>query len=134
MQLGSSAHLRQRGFAAVEPDYGTTGAFNNSAGPEPTLIDQLEGELNLTGVTGCFVDDSKARARKGVRRQTHGHDIKEVEEFRTELQIHPFCAAFTPTQGRVLDESKIEVVEGGAAEGIAAEGAEAARVWPRPSG
>src|SRR5271165_2666939 len=85
------------------------------------LINHFEGELNLAGSAGGLADFAKAGAVKSVGRQSHIHDIEEVEEFRAELQVHPLGAAGSAAEGRVLDKCKIEVMVSRTAKGVAPE-------------
>ena len=60
-----------------------------------------------------------------IRRQTHGHDVEEIEELRAELQVHALRAALAASEGSVLDEREIEVIKRRTAEGVAPQRAEA---------
>lgn len=110
----------------------------------PISIDQLQRKLNLARVTRCLADHSEAGVAKDgsggtvhlkrVGRKTHGNDIEDVEELRSELEIHALGATFPATNGRVLDEREIEVIERRSSKRISSQGAEAALVGARSVG
>ena len=99
-----------------------------------SLVNQLERELDLPGVTCGFADQAKATGSKGVGWEAHGDDIEEIEELAAELQIYELGSAFANAQRRVFDEGKVEIIEGGSAEGVAANCAETSLVRPCSAG
>jgi len=99
---------------------------------ELSLKGEVQGELDLAGRPGGFVDDTEARAEQGVRRQSEIHNIENVEELRAKLQDRPFGAAVA--DGSVLDQSEIVLLEAGAAKSIAPERAKVALIGAGPTG
>ena len=74
-----------------------------------------------------MADDAKAATPHGVGRQAKIDDVEDIEEFRGKLQDAEFAAAAV-AKWRVLDDRNVELMEAGSAKGVAAQGAEAARV------
>ena len=97
-------------------------------------IENLQRELNLPRGSGGSADLAEAGGEDGVGGQSHVDDVEEVEELGAELDVEEFAAAGAASDGGVFDQREIEVVVGGAAEGVSAERAEVARVGAGASG
>jgi len=91
-------------------------------------IDEFERELNLTRCASGPADFAEARAAENIRGQAHIHDVEEIEELRSELEIHLLSSAVTMAEWRALDESEIVIVVSRSAESVAPQRAEQALV------
>src|ERR1700678_4148866 len=98
----------------------TTGRVSRSlsghSNGETSLVNQLQGELDLPRRTGRAADFAEAGAHESVGRQSHIDDVEQVEDLGAKLQIQPLKAARAPAERRVLDQGKVVVVIGRPAE------------------
>ena len=95
--------------------------------------DQFQRELNLAGSPGGMIDKPEARAAQDIHGQREVDQVKGVEELTPKLQREGFRAG-AAAQGGIFDQGEIEIVQGGAAEGIAPQGSEASQVGAGPPG
>ena len=93
------------------------------------LVNQLEAELNLAGGASRAADEAKPRAANDIRGQTEIDQVEDIEKLGAELECQRLAAP--ASELRILNQRHVEVVEGGAAEGVAAQDSEAALVRPR---
>ena len=97
-------------------------------------VNQLEGKLNLPRVAGSLADYPKpepVRVLAGSPMVTMLKRLKNSERNCRSTRSAPLAAA---AEGRVFDEREVEVVEGRAAECVAAQRAEAALIRSRSAG
>ena len=80
-----------------------------------------------------MVDKPEARAARDIHGQGEVDQVKGVEELTSKLRRGGFRAR-TAAQGGIFDQGEIEIVQGGAAEGIPPQGSEASRLRLVPPG
>jgi hypothetical protein len=82
-------------------------------------IDQLQGELNLPGVSRSLAYHSKAAASHDIGRQAKVHYVENVEELSPELQNAQLTV--TPVAKRcVFNDGEVIILEPWATEGVTA--------------
>src|ERR1700723_1346020 len=96
-----------------------------------SLIDELQGKLNLPRGPSSFADHSKPRAFERVRRQAHVHHVEHIEELPAELKVGTLQTIAPMGNRRCLDDSKVEIVISRPAEAIPTERSESPRVRSR---
>src|SRR5579863_5523718 len=111
MRMGSPKNQSQRRTLYIKAPAGGPRSLCPGSLVSCFSVDQLQRKLNLPRISRRLADLPESRSSQHVCRRAHGHDIEEVEEFRTELQVHPLRSAFSSAKRRVLDQRKVEVVK-----------------------
>ena len=92
------------------------------------LVDQLEGELHLTGRAGGAVDEAEAGAPHDIGRQSKVDQVEDIEDLSAELEGKRFPAS-PAAEGRVFGQRDVKIMEPRAAKGIAPELSGPSLVW-----